>query len=769
VKTSGPADLDLLEVRRLLAGDHDEPHRILGAHPLTLDGVSGAVVRCFHPDAVACELVMNGESAPMEARGRGLFERFVPELARPARYRVAFRFAGGATWERDEPYRFLPTVGEIDTHLFNEGTHRRLWEVLGARVMSAPDGTRGVSFAVWAPSARRVSLVGDFCGWDGRLYPMRRLGSSGVHELFVPDLGAGTVYKFEIKTHEGMLRLKTDPMARSMERPPKTASCVEASTYAWGDDAWMARRRETDPVRGALAAYEVHLGSWAKARPQDGGPPTYRDIAPGLIDHVTTLGFTHIELMPVAEHPFDGSWGYQVSGYFAPTARFGSPDDFRAFVDMCHQRGVGVIVDWVPAHFPRDDFALRRFDGTALYEHDDPRQGEHPDWGTLIFNLGRPEVSGFLIANAIYWLRELHVDGFRVDAVASMLYLDYSRKEGEWIPNRDGGRENLEAIDFLKRLHRVLAEEVPGAFTVAEESTSWPAVTRPVDEDGLGFTFKWNMGWMHDTLKYFAVDPIGRSWNLDTLTFAMIYENSERFINPLSHDEVVHGKKSLLAKMPGTLEQQFANLRLLLAYMWTRPGKKLLFMGSELASWWEWNEAQGPEWRLAGEPFHRGVTGVLEALGRLYHTHACLWRRDHDPEGFRWIDCSDRVNSVVSYVRSDGEGELLVVLNLTPITHDAYRIGAPHAGRYELLLNTDDARFDGTGFSVAQELATDAEPQHGLPQSLVLRLPPLSAMIFAQVGSGPAARKAPTEPKPPRGKGGSSRSRSGASPSGPTS
>jgi 1,4-alpha-glucan branching enzyme len=758
MEPSAAAVPDATDAGRILSGDHDEPHRILGAHPARIDGRAGAVVRCFHPDAIGCDLILEAGTRPMEPVGGGLFACLVAGRSVPLDYRVAFRFAGGATWERDEPYRFLPTVGEIDVHLFNEGTHRRLWDVLGARVTAAEDGTRGVAFAVWAPNARRVSVVGDFCGWDGRLYPMRRIGSSGVHELFVPGLEAGAVYKYEIKTREGMLRLKTDPMARAMEHPPKTASRVEKSGFVWSDEAWMTRRSGADMARSALAAYEVHLGAWARAHERDGRLPNYRDIAPGLIDHVRKLGFTHIELMPVAEHPFDGSWGYQVSGYFAPTSRFGTPDDFRALVDQCHRAGIGVIVDWVPAHFPRDDFALRRFDGTALYEHDDPRLGEHPDWGTLIFNLGRPEVAGFLVANAVYWLKELHVDGLRVDAVASMLYLDYSRKEGEWIPNRMGGRENLDAIDFFQRLHRTIAAEAPGAFTIAEESTSWPAVTAPADEGGLGFTFKWNMGWMHDTLKYFSVDPIGRSWNHDTLTFAMLYEYSERFINPLSHDEVVHGKKSLLAKMPGSDEQRFANLRLLLAYMWTRPGKKLLFMGSELAPWWEWSEARAPEWALSEHPLHRGVLAAVEALGALYHEHPCLWRGDHDPEGFRWIDCGDRTNSVVSYERIDREDRLLVVLNLTPVTHEAYRIGAPRSGAYRLVLNTDDARFDGTGFDVAAEIPTEPEPQHGMPQSLVLRLPPLAALVFVRASSRPRAPE-----RAPRAKGGSSRSRRGAS------
>ncbi len=738
--TKDTAALDPADLARLRAGDHDEPHRVLGAHPARHAGVDGSVVRAFHPDAIACDLILDVRSRAMEPIGGGVFETFVPGLMPGPSYRVCFRFENGASWERDDPYRFLPTLGNVDVHLFHEGTHRRLWEVLGAHVRKVA-GVSGVSFSVWAPNARRVSVVGDFSRWDGRLFPMRRLAGSGVFELFVPGLEAGAVYKFELKTQEGMLRLKTDPMARAMEVPPQSASRVEATSYVWEDAAWMKARRTADATRGPLAAYEVHLGSLAKGMEIDGRIPNYRELAPRLVQHVKALGFTHIELMPVAEHPFSGSWGYQVSGYYAPTSRFGTPDDFRFFVDHCHVNGIGVLVDWVPAHFPKDDFALRRFDGTALYEHDDPKQGEHPDWGTLIFNLGRPEVSGFLIANALYWLRELHVDGLRVDAVASMLYPDYSRNEGEWIPNRYGGRENLEAIDFFRNLHAVLREEAPGAFTIAEESTSWPLVTADAKDGGLGFLFKWNMGWMHDSLKYFAVDPIGRTWNHDTLTFAMIYEHSERFINPLSHDEVVHGKKSLVAKMPGSLEQQFANLKLLYAYMWTRPGKKLLFMGSELAPWWEWNEERGPEWSLADQPFHRGVLGVVAALGGLYRERPCLWRHDHEAEGFQWIDCLDRENSVLAYVRRDGDDHLVVVLNLTPVSHATYRIGAPQAGRYRLVLNTDDAAFDGTGYSVEAELATEDEPQHGFPQSLTLRLPPLSALVFEPVAEKKAPKK----------------------------
>ncbi|HEX6852745.1 MAG TPA: 1,4-alpha-glucan branching protein GlgB [Candidatus Polarisedimenticolaceae bacterium] len=723
---------DPQEAAAIASGRHAEPHRFLGAHAAREGRRTGVVVRTFHPEAASCELLVAGhDPAPMHPTDAlGVFQAFVAGAKPPLAYRVRFTFPNGATWERDDPYRFLPTLGDIDLHLFNEGTHRRLWEVLGARPL-AIDGVEGAAFAVWAPNAERVSVVGDFCRWDGRLYPMRRMGASGVFELFVPGVHAGALYKFEILTREGALRLKTDPFAQAMEQPPQTASRVIQSTYVWGDDAWMQGRPARDWPREAMAVYEVHLGSWARVPEEGNRPLTYREVAPRLAAHAKHLGFTHVEFLPVAEHPFTGSWGYQVSGYYAPTSRFGTPDDFRFLVDTLHREGIGVIVDWVPAHFPKDDFALRRFDGTAVYEHDDPRQGEHPDWGTLIFNYGRPEVRNFLVANALYWLKEFHVDGLRVDAVASMLYLDYSRKAGEWVPNRFGGRENLDAIEFFRELNRVVAEESPGAFTVAEESTAWPGVTKTPQEGGLGFLFKWNMGWMHDTLEYFKRDPIHRRWHQDQLTFAMLYEYSERFTMPLSHDEVVHLKGSLLRKMPGDEWQRFANLRLLLAYMYLRPGKKLLFMGSEIAPWTEWNHDQSLDWHLLDAEPRAGYFRYFAALGRLYHEHACLWRRDHEPEGFRWVDCSDRDASIVSFRRIDGEQELLVALNLTPTPREAYRIGAPRAGRWECVFSSDAPEFGGSGFESSGFVQTEAVPQHGLDQSFVLRLPPLGAIVLA--------------------------------------
>ncbi len=717
---------------RLLAGEHHDPHSLLGAHPCRLGGRDGVVVRAFQPDASRAEcLLPDGDRLELEALGKGgLFAGFAPGAELPLRYRLHFHFPSGATWEREDPYRFLPTLGDHDLHLFNEGTHRGLWRCMGAHFRNH-DGSEGVSFAVWAPSARRVSVVGDFCGWDGRLFPMRAMGSSGIFEIFIPGLAPGALYKYEIKTRDGAIRLKTDPFASFMETPPGTASRVYSSNFRWGDGEWMARRAERDHGREPLAVYEVHLGSWARVPEEGNRPLSYREIAPKLVEHVKRFGFTHLELLPVAEHPFAGSWGYQVSGYYAPTARYGTPDDFRYLVDLCHQNGIGVILDWVPAHFPKDDFALRRFDGTALYEHEDPRRGEHPDWGTLIFNYGRKEVANFLIANALYWLEEFHIDGLRVDAVASMLYLDYSREEGEWLPNVYGGRENLEAVEFLKTLNGIIDAEHPGCMTIAEESTAWAGVSRPTAEGGLGFDFKWNMGWMHDTLEFFKKDAIHRRWHLDQLTFAMLYEYSERFLMPLSHDEVVHGKGSLLNKMPGDEWQKFANLRLLLTYHYTRPGKQLLFMGSELAPNNEWHHDTSLDWHLQDDPLRSGLAHFLGSLGRLYRSSPALWRDDHEPHGFAWIDCNDRENTVVSYVRRAGDEHLVVVLNFTPVPREEYRIGVPAAGRYVVTLSSDDPEFGGSQFETHQTVESEAIHFHGYPQSLRLRLPPLGGLVLA--------------------------------------
>jgi 1,4-alpha-glucan branching enzyme len=754
------------EVQRLRRGEHPEPHALLGAHPASADGIAGITVRAWHPDAVGCECVLlDGGGAgggagggsdggaelgtvALDAEAPGLFAAFLPGETLPLRYRLRFAFPGGGRWETDDPYRFRPTLGEVDLHLLAEGTHRRLYEKLGAHPRTL-DGVAGVTFAVWAPNARRVSVVGPWCQWDGRRYPMRRLGAGGVWELFVPGLGPGAEYEYELLTREGVPRRKTDPFAFRMRPAPATQSVVvEEGAYAWGDGAWMAARPGRDWPREPMAIYEVHLGSWLRDAADPGRLLNYREVAPRLAAHARALGFTHVEFLPLAEHPFYGSWGYQVTGFYAPTARYGSPDDLRFLVDTLHQAGLGVILDWVPAHFPKDDHALRRFDGTALYEHEDPRLGEHPDWGTLIFNYGRHEVRSFLLANALYWLKEFHVDGLRVDAVASMLYLDYSRKPDQWLRNRYGGRENLEAIDFLREVNAAVREECPGCFTAAEESTAWPKVSGPPAEGGLGFTFKWNMGWMHDTLEYFAEDPINRRHHHDRLTFAMMYEYSERFVMPLSHDEVVHLKGSLLTKMPGDYWQRLANLRLLLAYQFTRPGKKLVFMGTELAPWGEWNHDAGLPWATADEPARAAFLAFVRALGALYRGEAPLWRHDHDPHGFHWVDVGDREQSVVSYVRRDGDDHALVVLNLTPVPRERYRVGAPAQRGYTVALSSDEPRFGGSGYGgieAGARVAADPVPYHGHAQSVELTLPPLGALVLVPDRAPDGAAETETE------------------------
>ena len=627
-------------------------------------------------------------------------------------------------------HEFTPTLGDIDLHLFNEGRHERIYEKLGARV-TTHEGKRGVAFAVWAPSADHVGVAGNFNGWDGTKNPMRRLGSSGVWELFIPGLKAGELYKYEI-TNGLLTFLKADPYASMMEVPPQTSSIVFKSTYKFRDRAWLAQRKKRQAWREPLAIYEVHLGSWRRIKEEGNRPLTYREMAPLLADYAVKSGFTHVEFLPLKEHPYGPSWGYQVSAYFAPSSRYGTPDDFRFLVDHLHQSGVGVIMDWVPAHFPKDAFALARFDGTALYEHLDPRKGEHPDWGTYIFNYGRNEVRNFLIANAVYWLREFHLDALRVDAVASMLYLDYSRKEGEWVPNEFGGRENLEAIAFLKELNEVVHRECPGALTIAEESTAWPAVSHPVYAGGLGFDFKWNMGWMHDTLKYFQTDPFFRAGNHNALTFGLLYAWSENFILPFSHDEVVHMKGALLNKMPGDQWQKFANLRALYGYMWAHPGKKLLFMGGEFGQWREWNETESLDWHLLETSVHKGVQKLIQDLNKLYQKHGALWEADSDPSGFQWIEVDNAAENVLAFRRispSTGK-EIICVGNFSPVVREAHRLGLPHPGRYKQLLNTDAEKYCGGGFGVVKSITAEEVPAHGLDYSAVITLPPLATMWF---------------------------------------
>ena len=720
---AAPADLT-----QVANGTTTDPHAVLGHH----DGV----VRAWRPGATAVRAVVTG-GAPVDLAATqpdGAFEGPVPGADQGYQLQVDYP-SGSFTVE--DPYRFWPTLGDLDLHLLGEGRHRRLWRALGAHVRRH-QGVDGTSFAVWAPGAKSVRVVGDFNGWDGRLHPMRTMGSSGVWELFLPGVGPGDRYKYEVLTGAGALALKADPVAFAAEVPPGTASVVTADpAHAWHDDAWMADRDASPHLQRPMSVYEVHLGSWRRV-PEDGHRPlTYRELADQLPGYVADLGFTHVELMPVAEHPFGGSWGYQVSSYFAPTARQGGPDDFRALVDALHQRGIGVVVDWVPAHFPRDEWALARFDGTALYEHEDPRRGSQPDWGTLVFNFGRHEVRNFLIANALYWLEEFHVDGLRVDAVASMLYLDYSRKEGEWVPNEFGGRENLEAVAFLKELNEAVYGEHPGAMTVAEESTAWPAVSRPTYLGGLGFGFKWNMGWMHDTLNYFSKDPIHRRFHHNNLTFGLLYAFSENFVLPLSHDEVVHGKGSLLGKMPGDRWQQLANLRSLLAWMWAHPGKQLIFMGAELAQEREWSHDRSLDWHLLDDPGHRGVQSLVRGLNGVYRASPALWQQDAVAEGFRWIDAGDVENNVLAFLRLAADPAvppMACIANLSPVPRHGYRIGLPAGGAWNEVLNTDALELGGSGVgNMGAAWATDS-PWHGLPFSAELTLPPL-AVLWLSPGS----------------------------------
>jgi len=633
--------------------------------------------------------------------------------------------------------RIVP--GPVDLHLIGEGRHRRLWDVLGAHVRMV-DGVDGVSFTVWAPNARAVRVVGDWNNWDGRVTPLEPVESSGIWAGFVAGIGAGARYKFEVVGADGALKLRADPMARAAEVPPANASVVVGEPeHVWGDSDWLARRSAEDVVNRPLRIYEVHLGSWRMGL-------GYREAAHQLAEYVLDLGFTHVEFLPLAEHPYTPSWGYQVTGYYAPTARFGTPDDLRYLVDYLHQRGIGVIMDWVPAHFPRDEWALARFDGTALYEHADPRQGEHPDWGTLVFNYGRDEVRGFLIANALYWMDEFHVDGLRVDAVASMLYLDYSRNPGEWVPNEFGGRENLSAIEFIKQLNTVVFGEQAGVMMIAEESTSWPMVSRPVDAGGIGFSHKWNMGWMHDTLSYFANDPVHRKWHHHELTFGLLYAFTENFVLPLSHDEVVHGKGSLLNKMTGDEWQKFANLRSLFGWMWAYPGGKLIFMGSDIAQWTEWSEARGVDWAALDGERHRGVQELFRAINREHRAHPALFERDHHPAGFRWLDADDAANSIYAFLRfsSDGRDVVACLANFTPVPRDVYRVGLPWAGEWSVLLDTNAVYFGGTGHGGTAHVWADGTPYQGQPASAVLTLPPLAVVWL---GVPPPALSPPVPPR----------------------
>jgi 1,4-alpha-glucan branching enzyme len=758
------------EIERLVAGHHHDPHSILGAHP----GPEGVVVRALRPLATSVTVVLDdGRTFGMDHLYQGVFTVTLPDEKVPD-YRIAAAYPGERTAEApaDDPYRYLPTIGEFDLHLIAEGRHEELWHVLGAHVREVGrelGQVSGASFAVWAPNALGVQVTGDFNGWDGRAFPMRSLGGSGVWELFIPGVADGARYKYAVCGPDAVWREKADPLARFAERPPATASVVYTSRYTWADSQWIAARAGREAVREPMSIYEVHLGSWRVGL-------SYRELAVQLVEYVKDTGFTHVEFLPVAEHPFGGSWGYQVTSYYAPTARFGTPDDFRYLVDALHQAGIGVLLDWVPAHFPRDEWALARFDGTPLYEHPDPRRGTHPDWGTLIFNYGRTEVRNFLVANAVYWLEEFHIDGLRVDAVASMLYLDYSRKPGEWIPNEYGGRENLDAISFLQETNATCYKRVPGITMTAEESTAWPGVSRPVYLGGLGFGFKWNLGWMHDTLGYLSLDPIYRQYHHNEMTFSLIYAFAENFVLPLSHDEVVHGKGSLVGRMPGDEWRKFAGLRALLAYMWAHPGKQLLFMGGEFGQVSEWSADNGLDWWVLDYKIHQGVQRLSRDLNAVYRQTPALWQLDAFQAGFSWIDANDAQGNVLSFLRfpdappvdaasepasesasdlasepasdsasepasdlasdlasdaGDGptaRGVIACLANFSANPHLNYRIGLPQAGRWREILNTDAIVYGGSGVGNLGGVEATDEPWHGRPASALVTLPPLGVI-----------------------------------------
>jgi 1,4-alpha-glucan branching enzyme len=715
-------DLDLIARR-----EHPDPHHVLGAHPCN----GGVVVRAFRP---AAERVLarpdGGEPVALEQRHpAGLFEGTLDGASLPLRYELEVSYPDGNTFTLRDPYSFPPTMGEIDVHLAAEGRHEDIYERLGAHSREL-DGVTGTSFAVWAPSAKAVSVVGDFNSWDGRLHPMRSLGSSGIWEIFLPDVGEGAAYKYEILTQSGEIRMKADPFAFATQHPPRTDSVVFRSRHRWGDVDWMERRAASTPHEDPISIYEVHLGSW-RLNPLEGNRSlSYTELGDELAAYVTDMGFTHVELLPVMEHPFSGSWGYQVSGYFAPTARYGMPDDFRAFVDRLHQAGIGVILDWVPAHFPRDDWALARFDGSALYEHEDPRRGAHPEWGTLIFNYGRNEVRNFLLASALFWPREYHADGLRVDAVASMLYLDYSRAEGAWVPNEFGGNEDLDAVSFLKELNEVIHRREPGIVSAAEESTAWPGVSRPTYLGGLGFGFKWNMGWMHDTLDYFQRDPVHRRFHHHQLTFSLMYAFTENFVLPLSHDEVVHGKGSLYSKMAGDRWQKLANLRSLYAYMWAHPGKKLLFMGGELAQEAEWSHERSLDWHLVEDAGNAGVQSLVRDLNRVLRSEPALYERDFDPAGFWWLEANDAAANVIAFARAskDGSRVLVCAANLAPVPRPDYRLGLPRAGRWREAINTDSSFYGGTDSGNLGGIEAEPIGWHEQPFSAEVTLPPLGVI-----------------------------------------
>ncbi len=713
------------DLQRILDATHHDPFAVLGRHPISK---TQTIVRVFLPRASAAHIVEN--SAPLQRIGNtDLFQWQGDTTQLPSRYSINWLDSDGNPHVSYDPYCFEPQLSEYDLHLFGEGKHWHAYSFLGAKVVKVAD-VSGVLFATWAPNAERISIVGDFNHWDGRCHPMRARGGSGIWELFIPGLTADTLYKFEIRSNRGgQILLKTDPYGRSFEVRPGTASIVtHQNQYNWQDSCWIKQRTECDWLHAPLSIYEVHLGSWQLD--EHGNFLNYKELAIRLVDYVKKLGFTHIELLPITEHPFDGSWGYQTIGYYAPTSRFGTPDDFRFFVDHCHANGIGVLLDWAPGHFPKDAAGLAQFDGSALYEHEDPRLGEHKDWGTLIFNYGRNEVRNFLFSSAIYWLEEFHIDGLRVDAVASMLYLDYSRDAGEWVPNKYGGRENIEAIHFVRQLNEVTHDLHPGTMIMAEESTSWPMVSRPIYLGGLGFSMKWNMGWMNDTLQYISKDPIHRHYHHDKLTFSLLYAFTENFILPFSHDEVVHGKGSMINKMPGDEWQRFANLRLLYCYMFTHPGKKLLFMGCEFGQGNEWNHSKALDWYVLDYPLHQGIQQLIGDLNKTYCTTPALHRLDFENQGFEWIDCNDAAQSVLIYLRRSGADFIITALNFTPLPRHNYRIGLPAAGIYHEIINTDSEYYGGSNMGNSGGIHSENIPWMGHPHSIEITLPPLAGVVM---------------------------------------
>ncbi|WP_345764301.1 1,4-alpha-glucan branching protein GlgB [Diaminobutyricibacter sp. McL0608] len=708
------------------SGSNHDPHAVLGQHVVRAQGIDDpiTVIRALRPLASEVVAVLsNGSRVELGHLAHGIWQGF--SLLGPQDYVIETHYADAPSWTADDPYRFRPSIGELDLHLIGEGRHERLWDALGSHYKAqfgVTAETVGTGFTVWAPHARAVRVVGDFNDWDGTQHAMRNMGTTGVWELFIPGIAPGTIYKYDLLGQDGNWVRKADPMARYTECPPATASVVGETHYDWRDGDWLTARSSHNPHNGPMSVYELHVGSW---RPGLG----YRELADQLIEYVGELGYTHIEFLPLAEHPFGGSWGYQVTGYYAPTSRFGHPDDLRYLIDRLHQAGIGVLIDWVPGHFPKDDWALARFDGQPLYEHSDPRRGEQKDWGTLIFDFGNSQVRNFLVANALYWLEEFHIDGLRVDAVASMLYLDYSREEGEWEPNKYGGRENLEAIGFLQEVTATAYKRNPGTVMIAEESTSWGGVTQPTSSGGLGFGFKWNMGWMHDSLQYIHEDPMYRSYHHNEITFSFVYAFSENFLLPISHDEVVHGKGSLLSKMPGDHWQQLANVRAYLSFMWAHPGKQLLFMGQEFGQPSEWSEERGLDWWILDQPTHRGLFDLIGQLNRVYRDNAALWALDNDPAGFEWIDGGDAAGNVVSFLRWDDDGNpIAVLMNFSGNPHSDYRVGLPFAGRWEELLNTDAVVFGGSGVGNLGAVEAVDEPWGGRPASALVTLPPLAGL-----------------------------------------